>query len=226
MQEVDSEVRKLKTDPDLPPVAVEEPHRMTGPSTLTFAIIGVLGAVGWFMIAIVRGENVNAMWFVFAAVCSYIIGFRFYSRLIEYNILKPRDTRATPAEKFENGKDFMPTDRRVLYGHHFAAIAGAGPLVGPVLAAQMGYLPGTIWIIVGVIFAGAVQDYMVMHLSIRRNGRSLGQMAAAELYMYAARITVAPRQSANASSARSVAGPRSSVSCRSWSSSWRCSASS
>ncbi|MBK8869095.1 MAG: carbon starvation protein A [Dermatophilaceae bacterium] len=181
MQEVDSEVRKLKTDPDLPPVAVEEPHRMTGPSKLTFAIIGVLGAVGWFMIAIVRGENVNAMWFVFAAVCSYIIGFRFYSRLIEYNILKPRDTRATPAEKFENGKDFMPTDRRVLYGHHFAAIAGAGPLVGPVLAAQMGYLPGTIWIIVGVIFAGAVQDYMVMHLSIRRNGRSLGQMARDEL---------------------------------------------
>ena len=105
----------------------------------------------------------------------------FYSRLIEYKVLKPRDTRATPAEKFENGKDFMPTDRRVLYGHHFAAIAGAGPLVGPVLAAQMGYLPGTIWIIVGVIFAGAVQDYMVMHLSIRRNGRSLGQMARDEL---------------------------------------------
>ncbi|HRW19265.1 MAG TPA: carbon starvation CstA family protein [Dermatophilaceae bacterium] len=175
------EVRKIRTDPDLPPVAVEEPPNTSGPNKAIFAGIALLGALGWVMIAIVRGERVNAMWFVFAAVCSYIIAFRFYSRLIEYKILKPRDTRATPAELFENGKDFMPTDRRVLYGHHFAAIAGAGPLVGPVLAAQMGYLPGTIWIIVGVIFAGAVQDYMVMHLSIRRNGRSLGQMARDEL---------------------------------------------
>jgi carbon starvation protein len=181
MSEGPVSVRKIRTDPDLPPVAVEEPPPDTTPSKITFGVIGVLGALGWVMIAIVRGERVNAMWFVFAAVCSYIIAFRFYSRLIEYKVLKPRDTRATPAEKFENGKDFMPTDRRVLYGHHFAAIAGAGPLVGPVLAAQMGYLPGTIWIIVGVIFAGAVQDYMVMHLSIRRNGRSLGQMARDEL---------------------------------------------
>ena len=181
MSEGPVSVRKIRTDPDLPPVAVEEPPPNTTPSKITFGVIGVLGALGWVMIAIVRGERVNAMWFVFAAVCSYIIAFRFYSRLIEYKVLKPRDTRATPAEKFENGKDFMPTDRRVLYGHHFAAIAGAGPLVGPVLAAQMGYLPGTIWIIVGVIFAGAVQDYMVMHLSIRRNGRSLGQMARDEL---------------------------------------------
>ena len=181
MSEGPVSARKIKTDPDLPPVAVEEHPPNSTPSKLTFGVIGVLGALGWVMIAIVRGERVNAMWFVFAAVCSYIIAFRFYSRLIEYKVLKPRDTRATPAEKFENGKDFMPTDRRVLYGHHFAAIAGAGPLVGPVLAAQMGYLPGTIWIIVGVIFAGAVQDYMVMHLSIRRNGRSLGQMARDEL---------------------------------------------
>ena len=181
MSEGPVSARKIKSDPDLPPVAVEEPPPNSTPSKLTFGVIGVLGALGWVMIAIVRGERVNAMWFVFAAVCSYLIAFRFYSRLIEYKVLKPRDTRATPAEKFENGKDFMPTDRRVLFGHHFAAIAGAGPLVGPVLAAQMGYLPGTIWIIVGVIFAGAVQDYMVMHLSIRRNGRSLGQMARDEL---------------------------------------------
>ena len=175
------EVRKIRTDPDRPPVAVEESPNNAGPNKAIFAGVALLGALGWVMIAVVRGESVNAVWFVFAAVCSYIIAFRFYARLIEYKVLKPSDTRATPAELFENGKDFMPTDRRVLYGHHFAAIAGAGPLVGPVLAAQMGYLPGTIWIIVGVIFAGAVQDYMVMHLSIRRNGRSLGQMARDEL---------------------------------------------
>ncbi|WP_460770282.1 carbon starvation CstA family protein [Mariniluteicoccus flavus] len=146
-----------------------------------FIGIGVLCALGWTMIAIVRGERVNAVWFVLAAVGSYLLALRFYSRLIEAKLLKPRDTRATPAEQFANGKDFMPTDRKVLFGHHFAAIAGAGPLVGPVLASQMGYLPGTIWIIVGVILAGAVQDYMVMHLSIRRGGRSLGQMARDEL---------------------------------------------
>ncbi len=175
------EIRKITTDPDLPPVAVVEPPNNSGPNKAIFTAIAVLGGLGWVMIAFVRGESVNAVWFVFAAVCSYVIAYRFYARLIEYRVLKPRDTRATPAELFENGKDFMPTDRRVLYGHHFAAIAGAGPLVGPVLAAQMGYLPGTIWIIVGVIFAGAVQDYMVMHLSIRRNGRSLGQMARDEL---------------------------------------------
>ncbi len=174
-------VRKIRTDPDLPPVAVEEPPNSSPVNRAVFLGIAVLGALGWLMIAVVRGERVNAMWFVFAAVCTYVIAFRFYARLIEYKVLQPRDTRATPAELFENGRDFMPTDRRVLYGHHFAAIAGAGPLVGPVLAAQMGYLPGTIWIIVGVVMAGAVQDYMVMHLSIRRNGRSLGQMARDEL---------------------------------------------
>ena len=121
------------------------------------------------------------MWFVLAAVATYLIAYRFYARLIEYKVLKPRDERATPAEEFENGKDFMPTDRRVLFGHHFAAIAGAGPLVGPVLAAQMGYLPGTLWIILGVIVAGGVQDYLVLFFSMRRNGRSLGQMTRDEL---------------------------------------------
>ncbi|WP_282070747.1 carbon starvation CstA family protein [Janibacter hoylei] len=174
-------VERVRTDPDRPPVAVRAPHLVTGREKLVFALIALLGAVGWSMIAVVRGEHVNAVWFVFAAVCTYIIGFRFYARLIEYKVLKPRDERATPAEEFENGTDFMPTDRRVLFGHHFAAIAGAGPLVGPVLAAQMGYLPGTLWIVIGVVFAGAVQDYMVLHLSIRRGGRSLGQMARDEL---------------------------------------------
>ena len=133
------------------------------------------------MIAVFRGETINAVWFVFAAVCSYLIAFRFYSKLVERKITRPDDTRATPAEYKENGLDYLPTDRRVLFGHHFAAIAGAGPLVGPVLAAQMGYLPGTIWIIVGVILAGAVQDYLVLFFSMRRGGRSLGQMARDQL---------------------------------------------
>ncbi|MDO5682240.1 MAG: carbon starvation CstA family protein [Propionibacteriaceae bacterium] len=171
----------IRTDPDRPPVAVVEPKRSTTLNKATFIIIGILCAVGWTMIAIVRGERVSAVWFVLAAVGSYLLALRFYAKLIEVKILRPDDTRMTPAEKFSNGKDFMPTDRRVLFGHHFAAIAGAGPLVGPVLAAQMGYLPGTIWIIVGVVLAGAVQDYMVLHLSIRRDGRSLGQMARDEL---------------------------------------------
>src|SRR6185295_14658036 len=113
--------------------------------------------------------------------CTYVIAFRFYARLLEMKIVRPRDDNATPAELFENATDYMPTDRRVLFGHHFAAIAGAGPLVGPVLATQMGYLPGTIWIIIGVVFAGAVQDYLVLAISTRRRGRSLGQMARDEL---------------------------------------------
>ena len=141
----------------------------------------LLGAVAWFMLAIVRGETVNAIWFVFAAVCTYLIGYRFYSKFIERYLLKPNDRRATPAEYKADGKDYVRTDRNVLFGHHFAAIAGAGPLVGPIIAAQMGYLPGTIWIIVGVVLAGAVQDYLVMFFSMRRGGRSLGQMAREEL---------------------------------------------
>ncbi len=178
---VDAGIKKITTDPSLPPVAVVEPDVISPRSKIVFGIIAVIAAIGWTMIAIVRGEHVNSMWFVLAAVGSYLIGIRFYAKFIERKILHPRDERATPAEEFDNGKDFMPTDRRVLFGHHFAAIAGAGPLVGPVLASQMGYLPGTIWIIVGVIFAGAVQDYMILHFSIRRRGRSLGQMARDEL---------------------------------------------
>ena len=172
---------------ELPPAAVdpevleEHDRRWTTQKIVTWAAIALLGAVSWSMIAIVRGETINAIWFVFAAVCTYFIAFRFYSKFIERNITKPDDTRATPAEYNDNAKDFMPTDRRVLFGHHFAAIAGAGPLVGPVLAAQMGYLPGTLRIIVGVVLAGAVQDYLVMFFSMRRGGRSLGQMAREEL---------------------------------------------
>ena len=133
------------------------------------------------MLALARGETVSALWILFAALCSYAIAYRFYARFITYQVLQVDDRRATPAERLENGVDFDVTDRRVLFGHHFAAIAGAGPLVGPVLAAQMGYLPGTIWIVVGVIFAGAVQDLTVMFFSMRRNGKSLGQMVREEI---------------------------------------------
>ncbi|MHB1007854.1 MAG: carbon starvation CstA family protein [Propionibacteriaceae bacterium] len=173
--------RKVKADPDLPPVAVIEPPTISGRTKIIYGIIAVVAAIAWAVIAIERGETVSAVWFVLAAVGSYLIALRFYARLIERKIHQPDDTRATPAEEFANGKDFLPTNRVVLFGHHFAAIAGAGPLVGPVLAAQMGYLPGTLWIIIGVILAGAVQDYMVMHLAIRRRGRSLGQMCHDEL---------------------------------------------
>ena len=141
----------------------------------------MIGAIAWAVIAFVRGETVNAVWFVVAAICTYVIGFRFYARLIEMKIVRPRDDHATPAEVFDDGTDYVPTDRRVLFGHHFAAIAGAGPLVGPVLATQMGYLPCSIWIIFGAVFAGAVQDYLVLWISTRRRGRSLGQMARDEL---------------------------------------------
>ncbi|MGW5645971.1 carbon starvation CstA family protein [Saccharopolyspora sp. NPDC003752] len=146
-----------------------------------WTLVAVVGAISWGVIALFRGEEISAAWLVFAALASYAIGYRFYARFIAYRVLKVDDTRATPAERLNNGTDFQPTDRRVLFGHHFAAIAGAGPLVGPVLAAQMGYLPGTIWIIVGVIFAGAVQDIVVLFFSTRRDGRSLGQMAREEI---------------------------------------------
>ncbi|ALV47260.1 carbon starvation protein CstA [Arthrobacter alpinus] len=176
----------LVQDPELPPVAVDleaeaETHKWTPLKIAIWAAIALLGGVAWVVLAVVRGETVNAIWFVFAAVCTYLIGYRFYSKVIEKFLLKPNDKRATPAEYKADGKDFVPTDRNVLFGHHFAAIAGAGPLVGPILAAQMGYLPGTIWIIVGVVLAGAVQDYLVLFFSMRRGGRSLGQMAREEL---------------------------------------------
>ncbi len=173
--------------PGLPPVAVPEDvrqaeeRRWTPAKIALWVGISLLGGLSWVVLAIVRGETVNAIWFVFAAVCTYFIAYRFYSKYIEKHLVKPDDRRATPAEYKADGKDYAVTDRRVLYGHHFAAIAGAGPLVGPVLAAQMGYLPGTMWIIVGVILAGAVQDYLVMFFSMRRGGRSLGQMARDEL---------------------------------------------
>ena len=178
---------QLATDPKLPATAVDdavreaEDKKWTPAKIALWAAIALLGGVAWFMVAIIRGETVNAIWFVFASVCTYLIGYRFYSKVIERYITKPDDRRATPAEYKADGRDYVRTDRNVLFGHHFAAIAGAGPLVGPILAAQMGYLPGTIWIIIGVVFAGAVQDYVVMFFSMRRGGRSLGPMAREEL---------------------------------------------
>ena len=146
-----------------------------------WVVIALIGAVCWGMLALARGETVNAGWLLFAALASYAIAYRFYARFIQTKVLEADDSRATPAERLNNGRDFEPMDRRVLFGHHFAAIAGAGPLVGPVLAAQMGFLPGTIWIIVGVILAGAVQDMTTLFFSLRRDGKSLGQMAREEI---------------------------------------------
>ncbi|MEV6946116.1 carbon starvation CstA family protein [Streptomyces sp. NPDC051172] len=150
-------------------------------SIVIWTLVALVGAAGWSVLALSRGESVSAAWMVAAALGSYAIAYRFYAKFIAYKVLKVDGTRATPAERLDNGIDFHPTDRRVLLGHHFAAIAGAGPLVGPVLAAQMGYLPGTIWIIAGVVFAGAVQDMVVLFFSTRRDGRSLGQMAREEI---------------------------------------------
>src|SRR3712207_3896866 len=143
--------------------------------------IAIVGAVCWGVLALSRGETINAGWLLFAALASYAIAYRFYARFIRDRVLGADDSRATPAERLNNGRDFEPMDRRVLFGHHFAAIAGAGPLVGPVLAAQMGFLPGTVWIIVGVILAGAVQDMTTLFFSMRRDGKSLGQMAREEI---------------------------------------------
>ena len=150
-------------------------------SIAIWSAVAIVGAVAWGVIALVRDEQISAAWLILAAVGSYAIAYRFYARFIAYKVLGTDARRATPAERLENDVDFQPTDRRVLFGHHFAAIAGAGPLVGPVLAAQMGYLPGTIWIVVGVIFAGAVQDMVVLFFSMRRDGKSLGQMARDEI---------------------------------------------
>ena len=143
--------------------------------------VALLGGASWAVLALSRGEDVSALWILFAALCSYAVAYRYYARFIARKVLRVDDTRATPAERHGDGSDYELTDRRVLFGHHFAAIAGAGPLVGPVLAAQMGYLPGTIWIVVGVVAAGAVQDMVVMFFSMRRDGKSLGQMIREEI---------------------------------------------
>ena len=148
---------------------------------LIWILISLIGASAVGGIALHRGESINALWFIVAAVCVYAIGFRFYSAWIAARVLMLDDTRATPAERLQDGRDYLPTNRWVVFGHHFAAIAGPGPLIGPTLAAQFGYLPGTLWILVGSVLAGCVQDMCILFFSTRRNGRSLGQMARDEL---------------------------------------------
>ncbi len=150
-------------------------------SKLLWAAIIGLGAVSFGIVALKRGESVNAMWLLIAALCIYFIAYRFYALWIANRVLGVNAARQTPAYRRNDGLDYVPTNRYVLYGHHFAAIAGAGPLVGPVLAAQMGYLPGTLWILAGVVFAGAVQDMIALFLSTRRDGRSLGDMIRSEM---------------------------------------------
>ncbi|MCE1186858.1 MAG: carbon starvation protein A, partial [Rhodocyclales bacterium] len=148
---------------------------------LGWVAVALVGASGFATIALHRGETINALWLVVAAVCTYLIAYRYYSLFIAEKVMKLDPTRMTPAVRYNDGLDYVPTDKNVLFGHHFAAIAGAGPLVGPVLAAQMGYLPGMLWILAGVVFAGAVQDFMILFISTRRDGRSLGDLVKSEL---------------------------------------------
>src|SRR5438445_6815248 len=143
--------------------------------------IAALGAIALGIIASARGEPINAVWLVAAAACIYAVGYRFYSRFLAYRILKLDDSRATPAERLENGRDFVPTNKWVVFGHHFAAIAGPGPLVGPVLAAQFGYLPETLWVLAGAVFGGCVQDFVILLFSVRRDGKSMTEMAKDEI---------------------------------------------
>jgi len=149
--------------------------------TLIWTAVAVLGAVALGTIAFHRGEPINATWFVLAAACSYLVAYRLYSAFIAAKLLALDNTRATPAERRDDGRDFVPTNKWVLFGHHFAAIAGPGPLVGPTLAAQFGYLPGTLWLIAGAAFAGCVQDFVILFCSIRRDGKTLGEMARNEV---------------------------------------------
>jgi carbon starvation protein len=148
---------------------------------VVWLVVALLGAGAFAKIAFDRGEPLNATWFVVAAVCCYVVAYRLYSAFVAAKVLTLDDTRATPAERHDDGRDFVPTNKWVLFGHHFAAIAGPGPLVGPTLAAQFGYLPGTLWLIAGAAFAGCVQDFVILFCSIRRDGKSLGQMAREEV---------------------------------------------
>ena len=150
-------------------------------SAVIWVAIGVAGAAAFGMLALSRGETISAGWLVIAGVCTYLVAYRFYSRYLAYTVFGLDDRRATPAERLDNGRDFCPTNKWVAAGHHFSAISGAGPLVGPTLAAQFGFLPGTIWLIAGVVLGGAVQDMVVLCASVRRDGKSLGQMAKEEV---------------------------------------------
>ena len=164
--------------------------KLTITSKIIWLMVAILGAVSFGILAVSRGEHVNAVWLVLAAICVYSIAYRFYSLFIATKVFELNARRLTPAHRLADGLDYVPTNKGVLFGHHFAAIAGAGPLVGPILAAQMGYLPGTIWLLVGVVLAGAVQDFLVLFISTRRDGRSLGEMAKQELGSFAGIIAM------------------------------------
>src|ERR1700716_2996925 len=150
-------------------------------SIVIWIVVALVGASALGGIAFHRGEPLNATWFVVAAACSYLVAYRFYSAFIAARLLALDDTRATPSERHDDGRDFVPTNKWILFGHHFAAIAGPGPLVGPTLAAQFGYLPGTLWLIAGAVLAGCIQDFIILFCSIRRDGKSLGEMAREEV---------------------------------------------
>src|SRR5215470_1526168 len=158
---------------------------------LLWTFIALLGALALRTIALHRGEQINALWLVAAAVCSYAIGYRFYSKFIAAKVLTLDAGRATPAERLDDGRDFVPTNKWVVFGHHFAAIAGPGPLVGPVLAAQFGYLPGTLWVLAGAVLGGCVQDFVILLFSVRRDGKSLTEMAREEIGRVGGFITYA-----------------------------------
>src|SRR5579863_8419720 len=158
-----------------------------------WGVIAVAAAFSMGFVAQSRGEPVNSIWLVIASVCTYLVGYRFYASFVAAKVMALDDRRATPAERLRDGHDFEPTNKWIVFGHHFAAIAGPGPLVGPTLAAQFGYLPGFLWIVVGAVLGGAVQDFVVLFCSMRRDGKSLGQMAREEIGKvggFAALITV------------------------------------
>src|SRR3989475_7393746 len=159
-------------------------------TTFFWLLVVIAGAWAYATVALHRGEHLNSAYILIAALCSYAIGYRFYSKWIATRVLMLNDRRATPCEAHDDGKDFVKTNKWIVFGHHFAAISGAGPLVGPVLAAQFGYLPGTLWILIGVTLGGAVQDFVILFSSLRRNGKSLGQMVKEELNTTAGAIAL------------------------------------
>src|SRR6185503_18996601 len=160
-------------------------------SVLLWFGVALLGAFAYATLALRRGEPINSAYILLAAVCSYAIGYRFYSKWVAARVLALNDRRATPCEVHEDGRDFVKTNKWIVFGHHFAAISGPGPLVGPVLAAQFGYLPNALWILIGVVLGGAVQDFLVLFCSMRRNGKSLAQMVKEEFNNTAGVIGVA-----------------------------------
>jgi len=180
---------------DAPPAearVIHQPKKRQGNLWLAvvWVLLSVLSAFALATIAFTHGEKINAIWLVIAAISTFAVGYRFYSKFIADRVFELNDYTTTPAQRFDDGQDYVPTHKLVLFGHHFAAIAGAGPLVGPILASQFGYLPGTLWIILGVVLGGAVQDFVILCASIRRNGQSLGKMAHEEISPLAGKIAL------------------------------------